>query len=74
MFSKCTALTSFTSDLSLISNGTNMFSGCYNLTSFNADLSSLITGVDMFKDCALNVESIERIVNYINDISALDKK
>ena len=73
MFSGCTSLTSFESDLSSLSDGSSMFSGCTSLTSFDADLSSLITGVDMFSGCALNVESIENIVNYINDISAIDK-
>ena len=47
MFHMCTNLTSFSSDLSSLTNGYGMFYGC-NLKTFNADLSSLTNGFSMF--------------------------
>ena len=44
MFYGCKNLTSFTSDLSSMTDSYFMFSGCTALNSFNADLSSLTDG------------------------------
>ena len=35
MFNGCSKLTSFTSDLSSLTEGNSMFTGCKNLTKFN---------------------------------------
>ena len=51
MFYKCTALTSFTSDLSSLTHAKSMFHSCSNLKSFNSDLPSLISGYEMFFYC-----------------------
>ena len=51
MFSGCTALTSFSSDISSLTEGYYMFYNCPNLTSFNGDLSSLTKGDNMFYRC-----------------------
>ncbi|MBO5827345.1 MAG: leucine-rich repeat protein [Paludibacteraceae bacterium] len=48
MFYDCTALNSFTSNLSSLTDGEYMFRGCYYLKSFNADLPSLTNGDGMF--------------------------
>lgn len=48
MFYNCSALTTFTSDLSSLTNGWGMFRGCVNLTSFESDLRNLVCGNDMF--------------------------
>ena len=50
MFSECTNLTTFTSDLSSLTDGDNMFLNC-NLTTFTSDLSSLTNGLCMFRAC-----------------------
>ena len=47
MFSKCSALTSFSSDLPNLTNGNCMFYGCSKLNSFSSDLSSLTNGCYM---------------------------
>lgn len=52
MFYNCTALTTFTSDLSALRIGRYMFSDCTALTSFTSDLSNLITGWGMFERCS----------------------
>ena len=41
MFYNCTALTSFTADLSSLMEGEYMFNGCTALISFNSDISNL---------------------------------
>lgn len=51
MFYSCTALTTFNSDLSSLTNGKNMFHDCYSLIDFNSDLSSLTNGYEMFAGC-----------------------
>ena len=51
MFFDLENLTSFTSDLSSLTNGFGMFLYCGNLTSFTADLSSLMDGSIMFAGC-----------------------
>ena len=48
LFYNCTALTSFSGDLSNLVNGRSMFMNCTNLTSFNGDLSNLVNGRSMF--------------------------
>ena len=52
MFSSCTALTAFSSDLSSLTHGGHMFENCTNLTSFNANLSSLTNCNYMFSSCS----------------------
>ena len=51
MFVNCSNLTSFTSDLSSMTDGFGMFYGCSNLTSFSADLSNMTSGSGMFYNC-----------------------
>ena len=51
MFSYCDNLTSFSSDLSNLTNGGGMFLWCIKLTSFSSDLSSLTNGTTMFDKC-----------------------
>ena len=51
MFSYCSNLESFSSDLSSLTNGYGMFHYCNNLESFSSDLSSLEDGTGMFCDC-----------------------
>ena len=41
MFQNCTTLTSFSSDLPNLSDGSNMFNGCTGLTSFSGELPNL---------------------------------
>ena len=48
---KNTALTSWTGDLSSLTEGRNMFAECTNLESFISDLSSLTDGYGMFWHC-----------------------
>ena len=61
MFSFCTNLESFSSDLSSLTNGEWMFLGCSKLTSFDSDLSSLTNGHNMFSGCELDAASLKRI-------------
>lgn len=52
MFYNCTALSSFDSNLSHLTNGSYMFAGCYNLKNLNVhDLSSMQKGCYMFYNC-----------------------
>ena len=51
MFEKCSNLTTFTSDLSSLTNGERMFNKCFNLETFISDLSSLETSDYMFSEC-----------------------
>ena len=64
MFSQSTALTSFSSDLSSLTNGYQMFYVCTALTSFNADLSSLTNGSYMFRGCS-------NFTSFNSDLSSL---
>ena len=52
MFHYCSNLTTFTSDLSSLTNGYDMFYGCTNLTAFSSDLSSLTNAYGMFYNCS----------------------
>ena len=52
MFQGCSHLTTFSSNLSKLTNGGSMFYYCSNLESFSSDLSSLIDGINMFKYCS----------------------
>ena len=52
MFYECSALRTFTSDLSSLTNGADMFAKCSNLTTFSADLPSLTNGYGMFLECS----------------------
>lgn len=52
MFYKCSALTSFTSDLSSLTEGHSMFHNCYSIQSFYENLSSLSNGDCMFASCS----------------------
>ena len=63
MFQYCYKFTSFSHDLSSLTDGNGMFSGCSNLTSFTSDLSSLTIGNGMFKDCKLDAQSVANIVH-----------
>ena len=58
-------LTSFNSNLPELTNGTNMFYDGVLLTSFNAALPKLTNGTSMFRNCALDEDSILRILNSI---------
>jgi hypothetical protein len=51
MFANCTNLTTFTSDLSSLTNGNMMFYGS-RLASFSSDLPSLTNGSYMFNSCS----------------------
>ena len=66
MFGGCLALTSFSSDLSSLTDGSMMFYSCFNLTSFSSDLSSLTDGSMMFTDCKLDTASVQHIADTIN--------
>ena len=61
MFNSCSNLTTFTSDLSSLTNGYGMFYGCSNLITFTSDLSSLTGGEGMFHLCSLNAPSVQNI-------------
>ena len=63
MFNGCTALTTFDSDLSSLTDSSYMFSGTA-LTSFSSDLSSLTTSYFMFKDCT-------KLTSFSGDLSSL---
>jgi hypothetical protein len=52
MFYVCTALTSFTSDLSSLTTGNYMFYNCSNLTTVTADMERIIHGREMFCHCS----------------------
>ena len=72
MFYRCENLTSFTSDLissetnkSSLTNGFKMFSNCYKLATFTSNLSSLTDGTGMFYGCALNSDSVQKILDTI---------
>lgn len=71
MFDSCTHLTTFCGDLSSLTNGYNMFYQDTALTSFCGDLSSLTDGNQMFLSCKLDAESLECIVDTINDVRSL---
>jgi hypothetical protein len=61
-----TKLTSFSSDLSSLTDGRSMFYDCANLTSFSSDLSSLTYGKSMFIGCKLDTASVQNIADTIN--------
>lgn len=69
MFYGCTALTSFTGDLSSLTAARAMFAHCYNLTSFNSSLSKITDGTDMFINCKLNAASVKNIINSLPSTS-----
>lgn len=52
MFYACSSLTSFSGDLTNLTNGSYMFYQCTKLPSWTADLPSLTTGPGMFKSCS----------------------
>ena len=64
MFVECSKLTTFTSDLSSLTEGICMFYGCTALTSFNSDLSSLTNGYRMFESC-------DNLTTFTSDLSSL---
>lgn len=64
MFHQCSNLTSFTSDLSSLTDGRYMFANCDNLTSFTPDLPSLTNGNSMFANCS-------KITSFNIDLSSL---
>lgn len=65
MFYRCTALTSFSSDLHNLYTGSGMFYGCTNLTSFSSDLNNLTIGDRMFDGCKLDTASVQNIADSI---------
>ena len=65
MFYNRTALTTFNSDLSSLTDGYHMFYYCKNLSEFNSDLSSLTDGTMMFDNCRLNSQSLKNIADTI---------
>ena len=69
MFTYCTNLTTFTTDLSSLTRGENMFGSCYNLTTFNSNLSSLTAGSYMFHNCKLDTNSVKNIAETINTVT-----
>ena len=64
MFYYCRNLTSFTPDLSNLTNSAYMFTGCTSLTSFSSDLSSLTNGYGMFFYCI-------SLTSFTSDLSSL---
>lgn len=64
MFADCTNFTTFTSDLSSLTNGIQMFISCFALTSFTSDLSSLTNGGGMFINCP-------NLTTFTSDLSSL---
>ena len=62
MFYNCSNLTTFTSDLSSLTDGSFMFSYCSNITTFTSDLSSLTNGYQMFYNCS-------NLTNFTSDSS-----
>lgn len=63
MFQKCGRLTTFTPDLSSLTNGYYMFHNT-NLSSFTSDLSSLTEGDSMFLGCYT-------LITFTSDLSSL---
>lgn len=57
-------LTTFSSDLSSLTNGNCMFYECYNLTSFSSDLSKLTNSREMFYGCS-------QFTTFTSDLSSL---
>ena len=64
MFYHCSALNSFSSDLSSLTNGKLMFYHCSALTTFTSDLSSLTDGRYMFDNC-------RTLTTFISDMPSL---
>jgi len=62
-------LTSFEGSLCSLKDGFYMFGGSEKLTSFKSDISSLLIGENMFSGTKLNIESLDNIVETINDLS-----
>ncbi len=58
MFSGCTNLTSFDSNMSNVTNASYMFYGCTNLTSFDSDMSK-VTGARWMFDGCTNLASFD---------------
>ena len=73
MFEGCSNLTTFTSDLSSLTDGSGMFQNCPKLTTFTSDLSSLTCGYQMFVRTKLTPQSVMYIVDSIKDINAEKK-
>ena len=69
LFYDCTNLTSFSADLSSMTNGSLMFFGCTNLTSFKSNLSSLTYGISMFYNCKLDTASVQNIADTIKNVT-----
>ena len=63
MFDGCSKLTTFSSDLSSLTDGSYMFYNCTNLVTFASDLSKLDNGYYMFYNCNLSLDSIECIAD-----------
>ena len=70
MFYNCSNLTTFTSDLSSLTDGEYMFGDCRNLTTFTSDLSSLTNGNYMFGDCD-NLTSFSSDLSSLRDVSGM---
>ena len=64
MFEWCSNLTTFTGDLSSLTNSENMFSNCSNLTTFTSDLGSLTNAEGMFGNCS-------NLTTFTSDLSSL---
>ena len=60
----CSALASFSSDLSSLTNGYYMFVWCSNLTTFSSDLPKLTDGYEMFRGCT-------KLTSFSSDLSSL---
>ena len=87
MFSRCSQLTYFNSDLPNLTNSKGMFMYCTNLESFSSDLSSLTNGRFMFNHCGTittfssNLSSLtngegmfaecENLTSFSSDLSSL---
>lgn len=52
LFKNNNTLTTFTSDLSSLTNGSQMFYSCKSLTTFSSDLKYITTGFAMFHACS----------------------
>jgi hypothetical protein len=64
MFTDCNTITSFSSDLSSLTEADSMFNGCDNLESFDSDLPNLTNGREMFFYC-------EKLTSFNGDLSSL---
>ena len=64
MFYDCTALTTFNSDLSSLTDGSYLFGRCTNLTTFNTPMKKLLDGKYMFGYC-------ESLSEFTSDLSSL---